>query len=287
MLDTKTRAGLQRPDRAHRRAAGGGVFRSAPLRARAAAHLVPQLGLCRPLERGRRPSAPSALSSSAIRRSCWCATMQGALQGFHNTCRHRGAAAVPREPRAAAHRPPSSVRITRGRTTCRASCCAPPRRRMPTGSMWPTIRSTRSRCSEWSGFIFVALDATIRRRSSGMFDVPLNRLDAWPLEGSRAWAMCSRRPSRATGRSSGRTTTSACIARACIRSSRASCRSYGRGLLEERDDPRVERSTQRIRSQVQGRAARRGGDLVDRRAGSRDRRFPACRRRIARPGTST
>ena len=104
-----------------------------------------------------RRSALSRLSSSAIRKSCWCATTTGRLQGFHNTCRHRGAELC--------RESPGSLRT--GAIVCpyhawvynlqgellRTSSKAHPRRFRSS----PTIRSTSVRVLEWSGFMFVSL----------------------------------------------------------------------------------------------------------------------------------
>ena len=89
---------------------------------------------------------------------------------------------------------------------------------------------------EWNGFVFVALTEN-PPPFERMFDLPLNRLDAWPLGDLARRHVLLKKTSRATGKFSGRTTTSVCIARACIRSSRSLVPIYGRGLLEERDDP--------------------------------------------------
>jgi Rieske 2Fe-2S family protein len=52
--------------------------------------------VCRSSElSGRARSALFEVGDQKI--CCWCATMTGRCEGFHNTCRHRGAAPVPRK----------------------------------------------------------------------------------------------------------------------------------------------------------------------------------------------
>jgi glycine betaine catabolism A len=104
---------------------------------------------------------------------------QGVLQGFHNTCRHRGAALC---------------RDTEGVLRTASIIC--PYHAWVYNLQGDLLRtSSKAHASgfdvadyplykisvkEWNGFIFVALsDAPPPFEKS--FDVPLNRLDAWPL----------------------------------------------------------------------------------------------------------
>ncbi len=172
---------LQRADRAHRGLAGGCVLRSAAVRARTAAHLVSQLGVCRPLQRRCDAHAHSARSNWAIRRFCWCATTRACCKDFTTPagiaarrcaaraagmlrCRHHHLP-VPRLGLQSAGR--SAAHLLQG------ACAA--------ASMSPTFRSTRSASGNGTAS-FSWRSPTSPPPFEKIFDLPLNRLDAWPLE---------------------------------------------------------------------------------------------------------
>ena len=105
---------------------------------------------------------------------------QGVLQGFHNTCRHRGAALC---------------RESEG--TLRAGTIICPYHAWVYNLQGDLLRtSSKAHASgfdvadfplykisvkEWNGFIFVALTDSPPAFEK-IFDLPLNRLDAWPLK---------------------------------------------------------------------------------------------------------
>jgi Rieske 2Fe-2S family protein len=105
---------------------------------------------------------------------------QGALQGFHNTCRHRGAALC--------REPTGSLRA--GTIVCPYHAWVYNLQ----GDLLRTSSKTHAggfdvadyplykiSVKEWRGFMFVALtDAPPPFEK--IFDLPLNRLDAWPLQ---------------------------------------------------------------------------------------------------------
>ena len=105
---------------------------------------------------------------------------EGELQGFHNTCRHRGAALC-REPegllRSASIVCPYHAwtynlqgELLRTSSKLHADGFDP--------ADYPLYKIS---VKEWSGFIFVALTDTPPPFEK-LFDLPLNRLDAWPLK---------------------------------------------------------------------------------------------------------
>jgi Rieske 2Fe-2S family protein len=102
------------------------------------------------------------------------------LQGFYNTCRHRGAALC-REPEG---------RLPSGNIICpyhawvynlQGDLLRTSSKAHASGFDVADFPLYRISVKEWRGFIFVAL--TERPPSfDKLFDLPLNRLDAWPLE---------------------------------------------------------------------------------------------------------
>jgi glycine betaine catabolism A len=105
---------------------------------------------------------------------------QGALQGFHNTCRHRGAALC-REPHGVLrtgtiicpyHAWVYNLHGDLLRTSSKAHA---------SGFDVADYPLYKINVKEWRGFMFVALtDAPPPFEK--IFDLPQNRLDAWPLE---------------------------------------------------------------------------------------------------------
>jgi Rieske 2Fe-2S family protein len=105
---------------------------------------------------------------------------EGVLQGFHNTCRHRGAALC-REPagmlRGAAivcpyHAWVYNLQGDLLRTSSKAHA---------SGFDLADFPLYKISVKEWCGFIFVALTRNPPPFEK-IFDLPLNRLDAWPLQ---------------------------------------------------------------------------------------------------------
>jgi glycine betaine catabolism A len=105
---------------------------------------------------------------------------QGMLQGFHNTCRHRGAALC---------REPAGVLRT-GTLICpyhawvynlQGDLLRTSSKTHASGFDLADYPLYKINVREWRGFIFVALtDAPPPFEK--IFDLPLNRLDGWPLE---------------------------------------------------------------------------------------------------------
>jgi Rieske 2Fe-2S family protein len=104
----------------------------------------------------------------------------GELQGFHNTCRHRGAALC-RE---------SEGVMRSGSIICpyhawtydlRGNLLRTSSKRHADGFDLADFPLYKIRLQEWRGFIFAALTGT-PAPFDGSFDLPLNRLAAWPLE---------------------------------------------------------------------------------------------------------
>jgi Rieske 2Fe-2S family protein len=104
---------------------------------------------------------------------------QGALQGFHNTCRHRGAALC-RE---------SEGTLRSGSIVCpyhawvyslQGDLLRTSSRAHASGFDTADYPLYKIRVREWNGFIFVALTDDPPPFEK-LFDLPLDRLDAWPL----------------------------------------------------------------------------------------------------------
>jgi Rieske 2Fe-2S family protein len=104
----------------------------------------------------------------------------GVLQGFHNTCRHRGAALC-RE---------SDGLLRTGTIICpyhawvyslQGDLLRTSSKAHASGFDVADFPLYKINVKEWRGFIFVALTETPPPFDKS-FDLPLNRLDAWPLE---------------------------------------------------------------------------------------------------------
>jgi len=105
---------------------------------------------------------------------------QGVLQGFHNTCRHRGAALC-RE---------SAGTLRAGTIVCpyhawvynlQGDLLRTSSKAHASGFDVADFPLYKISVKEWNGFIFVALTDS-PPAFENIFDLPLNRLDAWPLE---------------------------------------------------------------------------------------------------------
>ncbi|HMK84677.1 MAG TPA: aromatic ring-hydroxylating dioxygenase subunit alpha, partial [Steroidobacteraceae bacterium] len=103
----------------------------------------------------------------------------GVLRGFHNTCRHRGALLC-RE---------SEGSLRSGTIVCpyhawaynlRGELLRTTSKMEPEGFDIADYPLYQLKVLEWNGFVFVALTDKAPAFER-MFDVPLNRLDAWPL----------------------------------------------------------------------------------------------------------
>jgi Rieske 2Fe-2S family protein len=159
---------------------------------------------------------------------------QRALQGFYNTCRHRGAALC-REPegmlRAGTivcpyHAWVYNLQGDLLRTSSKAHA---------SGFDVADFPLYRISVKEWNGFIFVALNDRPPPFEK-IFDLPLNRLDAWPLEELVVGHVLSK-----TMRSNWKIfweNYNECLHCPGVHPQLSQLVPiYGRGLLEERDDP--------------------------------------------------
>ncbi|MHB8475289.1 MAG: aromatic ring-hydroxylating oxygenase subunit alpha [Steroidobacteraceae bacterium] len=159
---------------------------------------------------------------------------QRVLQGFYNTCRHRGAALC-REPEG----------------TLRAGTIVCPYHAWVYNLQGDLLRTSskshgsgfdvadfplyRISVKEWNGFIFVALDDRPPPFEK-VFDLPLDRLDAWPLEELMVGHVLTR-----TMQSNWKIfweNYNECLHCPGVHPQLSQLVPiYGRGLLEERDDP--------------------------------------------------
>ena len=159
---------------------------------------------------------------------------QRALQGFYNTCRHRGAALC-REPegmlRAGTivcpyHAWVYNLQGDLLRTSSKAHA---------SGFDVADFPLYRINVKEWNGFIFVALNDRPPPFEK-IFDLPLNRLDAWPLEELVVGHVLSK-----TMQSNWKIfweNYNECLHCPGVHPQLSQLVPiYGRGLLEERDDP--------------------------------------------------
>jgi Rieske 2Fe-2S family protein len=159
---------------------------------------------------------------------------QGVLQGFHNTCRHRGAALC-RE---------SEGVLSTGSIICpyhawvydlqgdlkRTSSKAHPR-----GFDVADYPLYKINVKEWNGFIFVALNPAPPPFEKS-FDVPLNRLDAWPLA-ELIVGHVLRKTVRSNWKIFWENYNECLHCPGVHRQLSQLVPIFGRGLLEERDDP--------------------------------------------------
>jgi Rieske 2Fe-2S family protein len=103
----------------------------------------------------------------------------GVLQGFHNTCRHRGAALCRESEgtlRSAAIVCPYHAWVY----DLQGDLLRTSSKHRPEGFEESDYPLYKVRVKEWGGFIFVALTDEPPPLEK-LFDQPLNRLDAWPL----------------------------------------------------------------------------------------------------------
>ncbi len=159
---------------------------------------------------------------------------QGVLQAFHNTCRHRGAALCREHQgmlRTGAIVCPYHAWIydLQGHLLRTSSKCA------PSGFDVADYPLYRISVREWSGFVFVAF--TDRPPPfERLFDLPLNRLDAWNM-GALAVAHVLTKDMQCNWKIFWENYNE-CLHCPGVHPQLSSLVPiYGRGLLEERDDP--------------------------------------------------
>jgi Rieske 2Fe-2S family protein len=159
---------------------------------------------------------------------------QGVLQAFHNTCRHRGAALC-RE---------SAGILRTGRIICpyhawtynlQGDLLRTSSKAHASGFDVADFPLYKISVKEWNGFIFVALTEHPPSFEK-IFDLPLNRLDAWPIE-----ELVVGHVLRKTIRSNWKIfweNYNECLHCPGVHPKLSQLVPiYGRGLLEERDDP--------------------------------------------------
>jgi Rieske 2Fe-2S family protein len=159
---------------------------------------------------------------------------QGDLQGFHNTCRHRGGALC-RE---------SEGVLRTGSIICpyhawvynlQGDLLRTSSKAHASGFDMADFPLYKISVKEWNGFIFVALTEHPQPFEK-IFDLPLNRLDAWPLE-----ELVVGHVLRKTIRSNWKIfweNYNECLHCPGVHPKLSQLVPiYGRGLLEERDDP--------------------------------------------------
>jgi glycine betaine catabolism A len=158
----------------------------------------------------------------------------GVLQAFHNTCRHRGAALC-RE---------SEGHLRSGAIICpyhawvydlQGRLLRTTSKTLPRGFETGDFPLYKVRVREWKGFIFVALteDPPPFERS---FDLPLDRLDAWPL-GDLVLGHVLMKTMQCNWKIFWENYNECLHCPGVHPKLSALVPIYGRGLLEERDDP--------------------------------------------------
>jgi phenylpropionate dioxygenase-like ring-hydroxylating dioxygenase large terminal subunit len=175
------RIALQRPHRAHRRSAAEAYFDP-----RRYERELQRIWYRNWIYVGRSSDVAAKRafrpSRSATRKSCWCATIRAG-------CRLSITPAATAAPSCARERGDDALRgdhlpLSRlGVQPAGRACCAPPRRHAR-GFDLADYPLYGVKVREWSGFIFVALTDS-PPPFERLFDLPLNRLDAWPL---RIWS---------------------------------------------------------------------------------------------------
>jgi phenylpropionate dioxygenase-like ring-hydroxylating dioxygenase large terminal subunit len=104
----------------------------------------------------------------------------GLLQGFHNTCRHRGAELC-REPRGHLKSGQIVCPYHAWAYTLQGDLLRTTSKRHAHGFEVGNFPLYKVRVREWNGFIFVALTDDPPPFEK-LFDLPIDRLDAWPLK---------------------------------------------------------------------------------------------------------
>ena len=158
----------------------------------------------------------------------------GTLKGFHNTCRHRGALLC-RESRGTLRSPAIVCPYHAWVYNIDGDLLRTSSKAHPQGFDPADYPLYKVRVHEWSGFVFVSLsdDPPAFER---IFDTPLNRLDAWPLKDlvlghtmdkmvNSNWKIFWENYNECLHCPTVHTALSSLVP------------IFGRGLLEERDDP--------------------------------------------------
>jgi Rieske 2Fe-2S family protein len=158
----------------------------------------------------------------------------GTLHGYHNTCRHRGAALCT-EPRGT---------LKSGAILCPyhawayrldGSLLKTTSKLLPEGFDLTNFSLYRVRVHEWRGFVYVALTDSPAAFES-LWDVPLSQLNRWPLEDLEVGHVMQR--TIACNWKIFWENYNECLHCPSVHPQLSSLVPiYGRGLLEERDDP--------------------------------------------------
>jgi Rieske 2Fe-2S family protein len=159
----------------------------------------------------------------------------GVLEGFHNTCRHRGALLC-RETEGVLKSPAVVCPYHAWTYNLHGDLLRTSSKAHADGFDVADYPLYKVKVREWSGFIFVALSEE-PPAFDRMFDMPLNRLAAWPLED-----LVVAHTLEKTVKSNWKIfweNYNECLHCPGVHPKLSSLVPiYGRGLLEERDDPR-------------------------------------------------
>jgi Rieske 2Fe-2S family protein len=160
---------------------------------------------------------------------------EGALEGFHNTCRHRGALLC-RETQGILRSPTVVCPYHAWTYNLHGDLLRTSSKAHVDGFDVADYPLYKVKVREWSGFIFVALSEE-PPAFDRLFDMPLNRLDAWPLAD-----LVLAHTFEKTVKSNWKIfweNYNECLHCPGVHPKLSSLVPiYGRGLLEERDDPR-------------------------------------------------
>jgi len=160
---------------------------------------------------------------------------EGALEGFHNTCRHRGALLC-RETQGILRSPTVVCPYHAWTYNLHGDLLRTSSKAHADGFDVADYPLYKVKVREWSGFIFVCLSEE-PPAFDRLFDMPLNRLDAWPLAD-----LVLAHTFEKTVKSNWKIfweNYNECLHCPGVHPKLSSLVPiYGRGLLEERDDPR-------------------------------------------------
>jgi Rieske 2Fe-2S family protein len=160
---------------------------------------------------------------------------EGALEGFHNTCRHRGALLC-RETEGILRSPTVVCPYHAWTYNLHGDLLRTSSKAHADGFDVADYPLYKVKVREWSGFIFVALSEE-PPAFDRLFDTPLNRLDAWPL-GDLVLAHTLEKTVKSNWKIFWENYNE-CLHCPGVHPKLSSLVPiYGRGLLEERDDPR-------------------------------------------------
>jgi Rieske 2Fe-2S family protein len=160
---------------------------------------------------------------------------EGSLEGFHNTCRHRGALLC-RETEGVLRSPAVVCPYHAWTYNLHGDLLRTSSKAHADGFDVADYPLYKVKVREWSGFIFVALSEE-PPAFDRLFDTPLNRLDAWPL-GDLVLAHTLEKTVKSNWKIFWENYNE-CLHCPGVHPKLSSLVPiYGRGLLEERDDPR-------------------------------------------------